>query len=650
MPAHSEQPEADISNAVWYLGIDFGTTGVSAVLLNRSTAQRYRIYWSKKLGITNEELRTVNPQVATRSSEETIFRFPAVAYSATVASRDAMVSTVQLSVAPVVVGSLASTLANNKPGTFLQNFKPYLNIGIPYYCPKRHDWEPRLQLPSQQIVSLYWVRRALHALLATLTPKSTIADSGINVGAVGLKSETLVSALGQLEGVILGCPAVWGDSYRLNLREAVLESKLVRHPEKIFILEDAIAAILAGLQCYELKDSKIQNSKPLRGASPDSEKVANTDALHTQNSPQGGALVINAGATTTEIALVDLPDNLQDLTHSDFSLCSLAYAGNAIDQDIFCQLLYPQLSLAQHQQLSLPSDLDLPLPGQPDQQKRDRLTSLLQSSPLGQALLKATGYLKLILQHKDEFTLELGTDRWTVKRVDLESSVLLPFIQQLNRQLNALVIETGILEQRIYQVFCIGGTAGLATLVKWLQQKLPNATIIQNADSSTDSWVAAGLATLPLYPNVLNRTQHQYSDYFLLLELLRAFPGTAGEEAARPYSIEEIMQQLERRGLNTSACYERLVRLVEGQLPPGLVPSIDNASLLSEGSKQNLQYSQVSAQPLFFQEGNQLYRLNPQQQEHLWQYLNIILFGTHQKFEEPLIVNMEVGGERTKSF
>jgi hypothetical protein len=83
------------------------------------------------------------------------------------------------------------------------------------------------------------------------------------VGAVGLKSETLVSALGQLEGVILGCPAVWGDSYRLNLREAVLESKLVRHPEKIFILEDAIAAILAGLQCYELKDSKTQNSKPL---------------------------------------------------------------------------------------------------------------------------------------------------------------------------------------------------------------------------------------------------------------------------------------------------------------------------------------------------------------------------------------------------
>jgi hypothetical protein len=121
------------------------------------------------------------------------------------------------------------------------------------------------------------------------------------------------------------------------------------------------------------------------------------------------------------------------------------------------------------------SDLELPLPGQPDQQKRDRLESLLQSSPLGQAILKATGYLKLILQHKDEFTLELGTERWTVKRLDLETSVLLPFIQQLNRQLNALVIETGISEQGIYQVFCIGGTTGLATLVKWLQQKLPNA-------------------------------------------------------------------------------------------------------------------------------------------------------------------------------
>src|SRR5881398_1108937 len=39
MPAQSEHPEADSSNAVWYLGIDFSTTGVSAVAWFKRTAE-----------------------------------------------------------------------------------------------------------------------------------------------------------------------------------------------------------------------------------------------------------------------------------------------------------------------------------------------------------------------------------------------------------------------------------------------------------------------------------------------------------------------------------------------------------------------------------------------------------------------------------
>jgi hypothetical protein len=259
---------------------------------------------------------------------------------------------------------------------------------------------------------------------------------------------------------------------------------------------------------------------------------------------------------------------------------------------------------------------------------------------VGQALLKTSGYLKLILQHKDEFTLDLGSDRWTVRRQDLEVKVVLPFIQQLNRELNALLIATKISDQAIHQVFCIGGTTVFKTLQKWIQQKLPNATIIQDADSPTGSWVATGLATLPLYPKVLNRFQQQYSDYFLLLELLRAFAETPGNTAERPYRVEEIVQQLERRGLNTAACYERLLSLVQGQLPLGLVPSIDNAIWLSQASKKNPQYSTLTAAGLFSQEDNQLYRPNLQQQQRLRQYLEIVLSGTYQKFEEPLIVKL----------
>ncbi len=627
MFAHSEQPEADLTNAVWYLGIDFGTTGVSAVLLNYSTGQRYPIYWSNKLQTPQDKFPSGNAQLTTGSSKEGIFRLPAVTYSGPSASQ----LFVQLPVNPTVVGSLASTLANKQPGILLENFKPYLNISIPYYCSKRHEWEPILQLPSQQLVSLYWVRRALQALLATLTPKNALADADIKIGAVGLKAETLECALQQLEGVILGCPAGWGDTYRFNLREAILEAKLVRYVEQIFFLEDAIASILAGLPT--------SSANPLQqksGAMGEAERGS-------KNSPplspwQGSILVINAGATTTELALVDLPDNLQDLTYSDFSLCSLPYGGSAIDQDIFCQLLYPQMSLAQREQLSLNGDLELPLPGQPDKPKRDRLASQLQQSPLGQSLLKAAAYLKLILQRKNTFTLELGTDRWTVKHLDLEASVIAPFIQQLNRQLNALLIETGISEQGIYQVICTGSTTAFSSLKKWVQQKLPNATLLQDADSLTGNWVASGLASLPFYPQVLNRSEQQYSDYFLLLELLRAFPETTNNSAERRYRIEDIMQQLERRGLNTNTCYERLVRLVQGQLPPGLVPSIEDASWLSEASKQNHYYSSFAATPqLFIHEGYQLYCPNSALQEHLRQYLNLVLSGTHQKFEEPLV-------------
>ncbi len=641
MPAHSEQPEVDISKAVWYLGIDFGTTGVSAVLLNHSTAQQYPIYWSNNLGITQEELRNVQSNFATRSSGKILFRLPAVAYSDPNTNQF-----VQLPVAPNIVGSLASAQTTNQPGIFLQNFKPYLSLGLPYYCPNRREWEPTLNLHSQQQVSLYWVRQALQALLATLKPKRGSADSEIHVGAIGLERETLERAMQELEGVVLSCPAGWGDTYRFNLREALLEAELVRYPEQVFFLEDAIATILACLPLSNADAPKTEREAH-RHTGTQGADLKNTSGLRpaTLTPPRfltswrGGILVINAGATTTELALVDLPDNLQDLTHSDFSLCSLPYAGNAIDQDIFCQLLYPQMTEEQHQQLSLKGDVELPLPGQPDQQRRDRLASVLQSSPFGQALLKAAGYLKLILQHKDEFTLQLGPDQWVVKRLDLEASIISPLIQQLNRELNALLVKTGIPEQGIHHVFCIGGTAGLGTLQKWLQQRLPLATLIHDTDSPTGSWVAAGLATLSVYPQVLNQSQQQYSDYFLLLELLRTFAPTALHSADRSYSLEEIRQHLEYRGLNTGACYERLVRLVEGQLPPGLVPSITDSNWLSHTSKQNLYYSILTAESLFSQEDNQLYRPNLEQQERLRDYLNMVLSGTYQKFEEPLIVN-----------
>jgi len=694
MPAQSEKPKVDINNAVWYMGIDFGTTGISAVLLNYSTGQRYPIYWSKKeVGITQEKLGNLSSPWAANNYGEVIFRLPTLICSEAtssieplaMSSRSAVapnrertlvanrpevrfrVYTSTVSIAPVSLGFLASSQKNDLSGICLQNFKPYLNLGIPYYFPQHDQWEPKLQLHSG-LVSLHWLQQALQALLATLTPANALPDSELKVGAVGLKLETLRFALEQLEGVIVGSPASWGDTYRLNLREALLAINLVRRPEQVFFLEDAIATVLAGLgvgnqnqglgthsaQQQRTADEEIEKSAWANFPTnkPQNHSVSSEEfSLSLLQSPipsslslrRGGTLVINAGATTTELALVDLPDNLQNLTHSDFSLSSLAYGGNALDQDIFCQLFYPQLSEQQRQRLSLSSELELPLPGQPDQPKRDRLALVLQSSPLGQALLKACEHLKLTLQTQEEFTFELGTDQLRVKRKDVESHVVLPFIQQLNRELNALIVVTGISDKKIYQVLCVGGTAVLGKLEKWLQQKLPKASIIQNADSPTGSWVAAGLANLPFYPQVLNRSRQQYSDYFLLAEILQAFATTAGETQPTAYSIQEIMQQLERRGLNTDSCYERLVSLLEGQLPDGLVPPLKESIWLSQESKHNLHYSELTAEPLFSHEGNQLFRPNFQQQERMSWYLDLLLSRTRQKFKEPLTIPLGSG-------
>jgi hypothetical protein len=307
--------------------------------------------------------------------------------------------------------------------------------------------------------------------------------------------------------------------------------------------------------------------------------------------------------------------------------------------------------------------LKLPLPGEPDLQARYRLQQHLEASPLGQALLEAAKHLKLVLQHQDRFTLQLGNQRWIFMRRELEGRVFLPFIQRLNRELNTLLSHAGLSVQAINQAICTGGTAALPAIARWLRQKLPNAALIQDTDSRLASLeegkpsvaavepdapgcsrIAYGLATVPLYTQVLDLPRQQYSDYFLLLELLRALPDstqTSGETGDLRFSIGGVMQLLEHRGINTRSCQIRILALLEGHLPPGLVPSESDASLLPSQIEQQAEYHALTAAPLFEKQGNQVYRPNLRQCSLLRQYLSTITATTHQKLEEPLIANLD---------
>lgn len=645
--------DRDRNKEIWYLGIDLGTTTISAALLNRVTGEIYQIYWWN-------DLAKVNPEFSSRISGEQMFRLPTATYSGFGVSK----LFVETPVTSVVVGSLASLLAK-QPGIYLQNFKPYLKIGIPYYSQENHEWEPTLQLPGEQSVSLYWVRWALQAMLSTLTPQSTRADGAVKVGAVGLESETLAAALEKLEGVVLSYPKSWGDTYQINLREAVIEANLVQEIGQIFFLEDAIATILAVLSHHHTVArsktlvSSLEISQPQTQNSPDISSSQNLKIKPQNFTPWCGlTLAINCGATATEMALVDIPHNGEYLTYKSFKLRSWGDGGNAIERDIFWQLLYPQMSEKQLEALALTPDLEIPLSHQASdgnsRPMRDMAVSKLSTSALGQALLKACGYLKLILQRKAEFTLELGNDSWLVKRQDFESKVMMPFVEQINREVNALLVEGKVLGTEIIKVICVGGSSNFTAIQKWLQQKFPNATLIQDDDLPLG--IAGGLARLPLYPQVLNSEEQQYSDYFILLEILKAFSLTRDEDPRRAYSIKEIMRLLERRGLNTTACCDRILPLIEGKLPSGFVPSIDYPHYLSEASCQNPYYTKIAAAGLFSVcevredrdlsetsvtiEGENFYRPNLEQHQELLEYLDLLLSNTHHAFDEPLLYHL----------
>ncbi len=604
-PSQYTLPEAaPISSTVlnadtWYLGVDFGTTGVAAVLLNQTTGELYPLYWQQH----HDSLPTI-----------TNHRLPTGVYGIPDTSIEQETTTMY------AVG--LGVPEDLEPGQVLcQNFKPYLNLGIPTWLGS--SWQPILRLAQNQpLVSIHYLQQAAQAVFSTLNSEVAVAEK---LGAKGIEAEVLANILGSIAGVVVNCPVVSCEAYRWNLREAVLTARLVTQPEQVIFVEEAIAPFLATLQIRNHQDSQ-PTTFPWRGYT----------------------LVINSGAITTEFAIVDTTQNYK-FTHSDFGLWSFPYAGNALDQDIICQLLLSSetkllQTIYETDKLLLTQDLELPQPGELDPARRERLHFWLQSSAWGQTLLIAAQNLKLHLQTKTEHRLSLGTDQWLVTQTQYESMVVIPFLQQMNQQLNSFLSATGVSEHGIYQVICAGGTVSGSLLDEWLKIKLPQAVAIENIGIPPEMMAAAGLASLPLYPQICNQSQ-QYSDYFLFMELLRILPlETAAENPTPTYSRSEINQLLERRGLNTRACSDRLEALLRGELPAGLIPQLNNQNIwLASASQRHPEYLALQAEPLFTQvtqDQQLLYQPNLPQGRRLYRYMETMLARTKQKLEEPLIFDL----------
>ncbi|MDH6063128.1 hypothetical protein [Umezakia ovalisporum] len=611
--------------SVWYLGIDVGTTGISAALLNRSSAIVYPIYWSAE-----------NQQGVT--SFQQLFRLPAEVYLPTTSTQD----------------TKAHDGESQQHNFYSVQLKPYLQIAIPYKN-EQEKWEPVLQFNHFSAGPLIWVVRSLSKLLLTLKSDPHSTTQGLTASAVGLSQEIFHNIINNITGVICTCPSGWSEQYRFNLREAVLISKLVQHPQQIFFVEEAIASLLS----------------ILHGANGETVQIKDSQGLHLTKTRDdalvGHTFVINIGASTTEMTLVDLPKNLQQLAHRDFMLHSFPYGSNAIEQDIICQLLltrkygqprnvnqednqtntnnswqwqpaFPGLDEMRWESLGL-EELDLPQVGEPDIAARIRLQQKLESSVLGQAVLNAALTLKLILQQQDSFTLELADRRWVLQRRDLENYVLIPFVRRLNREFNKLLVARGIPTEAINQAILTGGLASLAVVNSWLRQKLSNSQIIQYlylGENGTPSCsrVAYGLATLPLHPQVLEQSKQRYTDYFLFMKLLQLLPD-------RTLSFGEILQLFQDAGINTSICQQRLLAFLEGELPPGLIPGAPNSTWLNFGSQNNPDYTAIAGAPLFEKQGNLTYRPKFSQLLVLQRYLNAIKVSSQQPIQEPYTANFE---------
>ncbi len=641
-PIDSDDTAVKDLTPLWFLGLDVGTTGLSAVLLERRGGQVYPLYWVDNAvsGVTADKFFRL-PTLASVGADEGDgpWRVQSIGSSALTVNW----SDTAFGEAGSGDAGSGGAGSGDQAVVLLKALKPYLKVGIP--SGEINASYPQIQWSDGDRLPLQLFQDSLQRLLATL-PQGLSPEAAFTVGAVGLDSAAIALAFEQLRGVIVSYPANWPDTYTFNLREAVLGAELIASPDDIYFVEDAIAAVLSGLPdpATPLPEG---NSQPMQ-----------QQTLYA--CPwTGGTVVLSAGATVSEVGIVNLPRALGDLTYNDFALHSMSYAGDAIDLDIVCHLLHP----AERRQSRPPegygrtgaadgwgwraamaeldgthwSDLDLdgcemPRPAEPDMARRQRLYQRLEASLLGQSALEAARHLKLILQHQPQFELELADQRWVVRSKDLEDRIILPYIQRINGHLNRLLSEANLSSQGVNQVICTGGSASLPKIARWLRQKFPNATIVQDTYHSdrppSCSRVAYGLVNLVRYPQVLDLTRHQYSDMFLLMEVLRTLP-------EQPMPLNGILHLLKERGLNVDACEAHLMALLAGRLPPGLLPSTTSTPLVLAPTSEAL--VALATTPLFTQPSGQVYVPNLEQGQRLQAFMEMLLADKYQTLADPLL-------------
>ena len=466
----------------------------------------------------------------------------------------------------------------------ITHFKQFLKLGLPYRGVS--TWQPIVQWTNGHQASLRWLIAALKNLLEQIQTRASHPKLP-DLGLILLK----------LSGVVFGYPTNWSDTYILNVREAILKSELVSQAEQVMALEQAIAPVLS--------------------------------LIHNQKLSQEITLLIDSGAVTTSLCLIKGILDIKAIDRSKVHIKGLDYAGISLSQDIIVQLFYPhwQLITNPNRHLCNFDQLNLPDVATDSPQQRSLLQQYLLNSTIGQQMLELADRVKITFGRDiqiDSWNEELMGQPIVVLRREMENLILQPFIQRINRELNAVISNAGILGEDVQQVLLLGSTMHIPLLSRWLTQKLPNAKI----DSLGISTVANGLAAAPLYPHLYDVTRQQYSDYFLLQEICRL-------KLTQSINSTQLLKQLQIRGVNIKACRDRILSILQGDLPEGLFPWLEpeHGVILEDPTLS----SDLFTGHLFDLETDGTYQPNIAKFQQLRFYLQAIISNMSQNLNEPLV-------------
>ncbi|WGT68015.1 hypothetical protein [cyanobacterium endosymbiont of Epithemia clementina EcSB] len=273
---------------------------------------------------------------------------------------------------------------------------------------------------------------------------------------VGETEYSVTQIMNKLQGVIIVCPSQWNLVDRTQLQSLISDIYSLSTSDQIIWVPKAIAVALSYLSLAET--------------------TTNT-------------LIIDVGETMTELALVNVKNPFSSLISRQ-----LDYGFQSINQDILCQLIYPQW---QPQITKIFSSIEpyFPQVGSTDLSLREAFSQKLKNHPLGNVCLEVAQLTRLILKQQDSFVSSLGEKSWGVTRQEFIQQIVTHWIERLNETSNSLFSLGETSQDGIGQIIILGKEIETVDYIlsTWLQKKFFHKTVILKSQKQLENQLTQGL-------------------------------------------------------------------------------------------------------------------------------------------------------------